>query len=346
MKAKFLFAGAIGLVCLSSCSLKKKGTDSILVPSYPKLIGIPTKSTYLKSKAKVLRIPGLVGGFNPGFAPYKGGYLMTVRVKPSLGPDNRVITVRLGTDYQVIGPVRELVTEFGKKELDSVHDARLFYFRQTLWIIFSMIHSERRSSERQMFAGPLEEMRSGAFRMKKSVHLSVAKSGDQKNWSPFEYEGELYFVYYVNPHIILKANMETGECEELKRGDEVGVKWAYGSARGGTQTLRLGNKYIAAFHSSRAFQYLNGVRDTAYFMGFYTFQAHPPFMVVAHNEHPIDSSLFYDAENPRKIVFPTGLHVSGDRVIVLSGKNDDAMIVNEFALDDVLDSMTERPNSL
>jgi glycosyltransferase involved in cell wall biosynthesis len=76
-------------------------------------------------------------------------------------------------------------------------------------------------------------------------------SGEQheKNWMPFEYRGELHFLYSVAPTIVLRCNQHTGQLTPLPTGES--PTWA-SNLRGGSQGLRVADGYIFVVHEVQA----------------------------------------------------------------------------------------------
>lgn len=69
----------------------------------------------------------------------------------------------------------------------------------------------------------------------------------EKNWAPFEYKGDLMFVYNYDPLIILKCDVNTGHCVEFKGSLPFDTSKTY--IRGGSNLQKVGNQYIGFGHS-------------------------------------------------------------------------------------------------
>ena len=158
---------------------------------------------------------------------------------------------------------------------------------------------------------------------------------DEKNWTPFEYEGAIYFIYSIKPFRVMqmlpspdpyKSMMDT---VSLTSGD---LPWAYGVPRGGTPAIRLGAQYLTLFHSSMKPACVADNRiPSTYFMGALTFSAHPPFRILAMSKHPLVPDVLYDKDRHRRekskltpidIVFPVSIVQDGEYLIACIGKND------------------------
>jgi FkbM family methyltransferase len=139
----------------------------------------------------------------------------------------------------------------------------------------------------------------------------------EKNWAFFEYGGELYAVYSVKPHVVLRIDGDraTKVYEEPYPWD-----WSGGFLRGGATPVLVGDRYYHFTHGR-----LNHDRTSTYSVGLYTFEAAPPFRPIAAVEQPL---LWADAagarrdKSPLAVVFPQGAVLEGGRWHVGMGRND------------------------
>ena len=106
------------------------------------------------------------------------------------------------------------------------------------------------------------------------------------------------------------------------------VTGLWGGLRGGTPAQKVGDEYLAFFHSS--FRDRNGI--IWYCMGAYTFEDQPPFRITKISNYPILFEGIYGtppmntADPMKRVIFPSGFVVeerNGKEVIHLScGEND------------------------
>lgn len=149
----------------------------------------------------------------------------------------------------------------------------------------------------------------------------------EKNWTPFVWNDELYFVYEISPHTILKVNRDTGVCELLEK-QNFQQEWTYGSPRGGTPAISYKNLYVSFFHSAERAIQIRKHKACYYLMGCYAFQGEPPFHVKALTPKPILSSNLYSfRHNRRKILYPSGVAENKDQFIVACGENDEHIVI-------------------
>jgi hypothetical protein len=100
-------------------------------------------------------------------------------------------------------------------------------------------------------------------------------STPQKNWMPFEYDDCLYLEYSIQPHVILRIDMNSAECTEAYRSTVDSSFPNY--LHGGAPPLRLNDDYFLGVGNS---QHLYWFQDRYYAAVFYLFEAKPPFRVI------------------------------------------------------------------
>lgn len=171
---------------------------------------------------------------------------------------------------------------------------------------------------------------------------------NQKNWSPFLYKKELLLIQRINPLVVVKIIRPPNNAQKyghmVSTAPKVEINWKYGEIRGGTNAVFLGDKYLAFFHSSSN---LPGNSYHTYFMGAYTFSAHPPFHLLAFSPMPImDDLLYTGAWNPLKnrhidyVPFPSTCFLHGNDEVILSfGFQDHIGMTASLRLKHLLNSL-------
>lgn len=170
----------------------------------------------------------------------------------------------------------------------------------------------------------------------------------EKNWAPFYHNDSLLFVQTVNPfHVNSVAETEVDGKKYLQATtvskEPAEIHWAYGQLRGGTNPVRLHDRYIAFFHSIGNL----GSGYKTYFFGAYSFSLHPPFKILSYSPVPIVDDLMYTGPwyNYRGILYdyaayPMALYLEKKGVLHLSfGHNDIRGYVCRINVQDLLDSM-------
>jgi hypothetical protein len=183
---------------------------------------------------------------------------------------------------------------------------------------------------------------------------SQESSTPQKNWSPFTYNGTVHYVQSINPLHIVKTTQSIfdkgGEssmyAESVSLSDTVRHFYDYGELRGGSNAvfLQAENKFISFFHSSC---WLPGPSKTkTYFMGAYTFTAHPPFRILEISPFPLVTRDLYSGPwslypNRRNdyVIFPGGLILRNDLLVLSFGRNDHEGWLCSFKLRELLESL-------
>lgn len=120
---------------------------------------------------------------------------------------------RIGLDYKLFDKC---------VQVGGIEDPRLFIFRNEEWIICNCLGLEQQPNvcANAMCIFKLSDPNL-TFKLLKPPS-NIYSQQRQKNWSPFEYNGDLYCEYSITPHVILKIDVNTGLTEE---------KWSTGSSK-------------------------------------------------------------------------------------------------------------------
>ena len=313
-----------------------------LIPAFPKLIGLPGPSLDITSENKELKFPGLLGSYNPSIVSISDdSYLVSIRVSGhghSKHWQEHVILCETDKDFNPIADYSLLNSSY-KGAHGCPEDARLFSFRGEPWVIFNNDLSTFRNGSRQMYLSRLtRDHITGQFNTEKVFPIFIDEDRTEKNWSPMEIDGELYMVCNILPYHILKVDLESGYCSDAQSAEE-SFQWAFGHPRGGTPFIEIDGQLLTVFHSSKWYRYLDGLERPIYVMGAYLCEKHGDRKITAYTTIPISAPCFYDEDNPLKIIFPSGIEKDGDDLVILSGKNDSAILASRIPIQTLLDSM-------
>lgn len=147
--------------------------------------------------------------------------------------------------------------------------------------------------------------------------------GIEKNWTYFVYENRLMCIYKINPHIVVEFDWDGNLISEYTSHNNINSSWKFGECRGGTNPIYKNGYYHSFFHSNLISE--NGIKK--YYMGYYKFEAKPPFNIVYSTDIPIMCGKEYDerlmANFNHSVVFPMGIIDNGDEFIVSVGLNDE-----------------------
>ena len=179
-------------------------------------------------------------------------------------------------------------------------------------------------------------------------------AGREKNWVPFVYDDGIHFIQSVNPHVVVRLPPMAAAAEgtgsnvvtELVSSANQAVRWRYGEMRGGTQAVYDGelDAYLTVFHSHvEYFESEQGRKQRLYFMGCYVFAAQPPFAVQLMSQTPLIGPAFYTGpaadHGSLRVVFPAGLMLTPDELVISYGKNDCESRLARFDRRNVTDAL-------
>lgn len=251
MRALLLLFLLLPIIVAANVPQNKKSKDPI-VQIRP--------SSDLTIVTQKIEFEGFPEAFNPCILKTDFGVLLSFRYNPY--PEKEWISqvgVVLLNDYF------EPTCEPKLLELRStlIHppyyeDCRLFSFAGKTYILFSDIpdlnvppNPDKRPYSQFKQDMQLVELRfeNNRFVVGKPLRLKLEKrQWREKNWSPFESNGELFFSYYPEPHRILKPNLITGECKRVYN-TRWKIDWKWGKLRETSPALLVDGEYLAFFHS-------------------------------------------------------------------------------------------------
>ena len=150
--------------------------------------------------------------------------------------------------------------------VEFVHgmDPRVFVNGSYIFLLLNRYFHATKKTE--MVLGTISQDLDGFFSNEIILNSSLLSVHGQKNWSPFVYGDEIYFVYSISPHLIVRyqspipvfsksavTNMSTVQILHRTTALNFAEYWEprYGTLRGGTPSVRLNRThFISAFHSS------------------------------------------------------------------------------------------------
>jgi hypothetical protein len=136
----------------------------------------------------------------------------------------------------------ELVFERGE-------DPRLFTYNSQNWIMIQKFIPAQKDIDIVIYN----------LETNKSFSLQSPLGFNGKNWVPYENDSNLYFIYSLEPFVVMKANFAVNEVDLIMVKEEKNFKptWEHdpahsvGWVRGGTPALKVPNKeyYVGFSHS-------------------------------------------------------------------------------------------------
>lgn len=164
----------------------------------------------------------------------------------------------------------------------------------------------------------------------------------EKNWTPFDRNGELWIHYQFSPqHIIYQLDKKTGDViQTIKHETPVFAttkeKELFGSIRGGTPAIPLNNKYdVCIFHGHKKYFGKNYAYYTA---GLLLFER-TSGKIVHCSDVLIRPSAFPNLvprPSQSAVVFPAGLSNDGTYLTCSFGVNDYDNFILKFKIDEIV----------
>lgn len=206
---------------------------------------------------------------------------------------------------------------------NGFEDPRLFKFQNKIWIIMSF---RGKIPEKNIICGhhqvicPLSDP-SNIVKLKYNKSLEI-----EKNWLPFEHNGELYAIYSIIPYRVIKINSDTGKCVNFYYEDVKNKNIILSDGVGGGSAPVLAKiKNIECFlvmgHSR---QHNIGFRKNFFF----TISPTPPFRLLE-----MSSEIHLDPAN--NIEFGSGLVVDGDNIKIAVGIDDYYFKINTYTKENI-----------
>ncbi len=303
-------------------------------------------------ETKKIEIPQYPSAFNPGLIRWKGSLLLNFRIYSENGATNGVGFVYLDEKLNVVS--EPMILQSDNQDAfcgDKRQDPRLIVLQDRLYIVYNnMLNITPTPEVRRMVVAEVQSDGSHFFCKKSEVFVDFDGadfSKSAKNWVPIVHEDTLYFAYSLYPHRIVRPVWGTGTCEEVATTTSH-ISWAYGQLRGGTPAVKDGDEYLALFHSSISMTSVHsrGIKVPHYVMGAYTFSETIPFAITRISPEPIVGKGFYSGPShhtwkPLRVVFPMGLVIDGNTLLVSYGVQDHEIWIARFDKEKLKRSLVE-----
>lgn len=306
---------------------------SSTLPATP-FIDLESKTREFVLATKRLKIARFPDAFNPSITRWHGTLLMSFRIYDrKAGTTDKIGLIWLDDNFRQLGQpkiLKVLVPDLNF--LTKKQDPRLITVGDRLFIVYNNVVKNVVDRELRRMLIAEVHFDGEDFYSTTPTYLThfdgVNDKRSEKNWVPFVYENSLLLGYSLTPHRILRPLLGMDQCEEVATS-QGSIDWKWGPLRGGTPALLDGNHYLAFFHSSKSTQTVHskGRNIPHYFMGAYTFSAHPPFSITSISKEPIVGKNFYHGESyktwkPLQVVFPAGFIFDDRYVWVVYGRQD------------------------
>ena len=222
------------------------------------------------------------------------------------------------------------VAKRGDVHANGIEDPKLFDYQGEPWVIANCLgtaaQAEPCANTMCIFkvSSPMN-----TFRI--LTERSIDPTQRQKNWTAFEYNGNLFVEYSLVPHIIFKVDPSSGNCyrlPELDGGDLTAVTSDRSVRGSGGQAIPWtwqGKDYYLGIAHTR-----NIRPRVSYLHYFYCFEARPPFKMVAVSKP-------FKFEREDKIQFAAGISLWEGAVHVSYGVEDCTNSISVYSEDRVAD---------
>ncbi len=308
-------------------------------------------------ETKRIEIPGYPTAFNPSIIRWGKDFLLSFRIIPNRSQSfvSSLGVILLDDTFSPCCYPQFLnLREPGDTVPSRAEDGRLIFVGDKLYLVYSD-NTEPMISKGGFRVYIAEVDFDGQnFKLKTPECLNryegESRNIREKNWVPFESNGNLLLSYSLIPHLVFRPLLKgTGECETIAY--TMGpINWNWGILRGGTSAL-LGiapnGDYLSFFHSSKmmASIHSDGKNVLHYFMGAYTFSSKPPFEMTSISPMPIFGKNFYKGEiykpywHPVRVVFPGGYIFDDHFLWVAYGRQDHEIWIAKLDRRKLLDSL-------
>lgn len=300
--------------------------------------------------------------FNPTVIPVDDGYLMIFRsttdsfwgfVKRYIFKvhNEKNFWVLWDANFKQVGGVQELLIPSDKGEKWHPEDFRLVCIGGEIYGVFNdQLGSmgSKSPGRRSMYLARFA-FTNNQLEMKHRIPLHFPgavefyngpniESFVEKNWTPFVFENELYLLYTIDPFLVLKPNLETGECVELSRKNFDVACFAF--PRGGTPGIVVDDCFVSFYHAFYKEKETRwGLKQQCYYMGAFAFSKEVPFDVIGKIDAPIGNPDMYFK---RKIVFPSSLIYRDGKLRLFWGADDKKMFMGTVRCDAMMGMFKKR----
>lgn len=218
---------------------------------------------------------------------------------------------------------------------EYAEDPRILFVNEKLYMLYNQLDLNNWRCRYMTLA----ELDKHSFDVNYVTVLDANLQWIEKNWGAFEYVNEnseksLFLEYRINPRKLFEIrDPQKNELLNVNLPSESAyqqfnwpAKW--GEMRGGTPAQKIGDEYLAFFHSS----FTDDNELVWYVMGAYTFKAKPPFEITRISDAPILFQGIYETPFSntacvnKRVIFPSGFVIEKKQeqelIHLVCGEND------------------------
>ncbi len=284
-------------------------------------------------ETKRIEIPNFTDAFNPSIVRWKGHLLLSFRIRDPLTTlTHQIGLVWLDDNLNIAGEPCILQKDTQDNlYMPRTQDPRLITVGADLYMVFNEFHDTSTTPNRRMAYTKIHNVHDSFYAEPPTFLLDYENENpakQEKNWVPFVFHDQLLLSYSIEPHLVLQPAADSHQCLTVANTFS-NPKWNWGILRGGTPAVKIGDEYLAFFHSVKDLisEQSEGARILHYFMGAYTFNAKPPFNMTKISPEPIIGKNFYNGPKyntwkPLLVVFPGGFVHEKDYIWISYGRQD------------------------
>lgn len=318
----------------------------------PALVDLDELAQGFVLETRQIHIPGYPEAFNPSIIRWQGCLLMSFRIYDyELRTAHQIGLIWLDEEFNPIGSPQLLEMPFDDDGcIRKRQDPRLFVISDQLYVIYNNVQKMISNREVRRVLVAKVHFDGDRFYADNSELISdfegLKSWRSEKNWVPFDYQGQFNLAYSLLPHKIMTPVFGEGRCDTVSSssGD---IRWNWGQLRGGSSALLVDGNYLSFFHSSCEMPSVHSKGKMArhYFMGAYVFSSTPPFEIKKISSEPIFSQNFYNGKpykmwRPLQVVFPMGFFFNDQFIWVAYGRQDHEVWIVKLDKQGLYDSLT------
>lgn len=278
---------------------------------------------------------GVDGAFNSGWLDIPDGKLLFYRHPVDKNGFTLLRCAQIDKNFNFVKPVKIYGRDVAIEDIRTVYHNGFHYLSGHNWTMIGGCSGARMEMARLEIHNDLVIPTWVARFENIEGYDYVPKN--EKNWLPLSYNGELYYVYSLNPHTILKVDLDR---------KAVKLEWQ-------TQFARSlwpidGNMYLSSTPVKMRDGYYVGTfhvkNNNEYWTGAYRFEGTPPFRIVQVSSTPIITPHHATCTCPIgnfKLIFIQGMDIDEDKGIVrmIGGDSDLWISLVEMPLDYMMSTL-------
>lgn len=285
--------------------------------------------------------------FNPAIIEEGGSFLALYRVvRKDLG--RRIAACRLDSAFRPIRGSARPFSDMIDDGQDWYADPRVYKLRGKYYVYWN--NGSQETGENEQYLIELDPHLLSPIGAPMRLELSGKRQRIEKNWIFFEQGNEVWAIYSIAPHRVLRV--QQWEDNRIVLVDGASTHWNafrlanhFGLPRGGAQPLHIGDKMYHFCHASQRL-----ADGTVYFAQCYEFDAKPPFAITRFTTSPLPLPNPYGCSfrlpklnfKVKSVVYPVGnVWLEREGNILLSyGINDEAAFVAQLKFEDVVSRLS------